>query len=74
MVRSSEIRKSLEPFLLRIELVWPCNENALGETPQTIITVLAKANGRIPVERPKLDETITLRILNGIALDFTHAK
>ena len=39
-------------------------------------SLLSKGNGRRPVGRPtvELDGSITLMILNRIALDFTQAK
>ena len=57
-VRSSEIRKSLniDPLLLRIERsqlrwFWPYKQNATGKLPKQAL--LAKANGRRPVGRPR---------------------
>ena len=80
-VRSSKIRKSLniEPLLLRIErsqLRWFGHVSRMPQERLPKQALLAKANGRIPVGRPTVDQdgTITLRILDGIAWNFTRAK
>ena len=80
-VRGSEIRKSLniEPLLLRIkrsQLRWFVHVSIMPQERLPKQALLAKANGRRPVERPRtsLYGPITLRILDGIASDFTQAK
>ena len=53
-------------------MVWSGKQNAAGRLPKQAL--LAKANGRRPVEQLELDGRITLRILDGIAMGFTQAK
>ena len=79
-VRSPEIRKSLniQPLLLRIErsqLRWFGHVSRMPQERLPKQALLAKANWRRPVRRPKtIDGPITLRILNGTAWDFAQAK
>ena len=78
-VRSSETRKSLniEPLLLRIErsqLRWFGHVSSIPQERLPQQALLAKANGRRPVGQPRTRWTITLRIFDGIAWDFAHAK
>ena len=76
-VCSSEIQKSfkIEPLLLRIErsqLRWFGRESRMHLERLLKQALLAKANGRRPVGRPKT--RWTLRTLDGIAWDFTQAR
>ena len=78
-VRSSEIRKSLniEPLLLRIErpqLRWFGHVSRMPQERLPKQTLLAKANGEVQLDDLELDGPITLRILDGIAWNFTQAK
>ena len=78
-VRSSEIRKSLniEPLLLRIkrpQLRWLGNVSRMPQERLPKQTLLAKANGEVQLDDLELDGPITLRILDGIAWNFTQAK
>ena len=54
-------------------MVWPCKQNALGKVTQTSFT-LAKTNREDQLNDLEPDGPITLRILHGIAWDFTPAK
>ena len=78
-VRSSEIRKSLniKPLLPRIErsqLRWFGHASRMPQERLPKQALLAKANGRRPMDDLELVGPITLTILNGIAWDFTRAK
>ena len=79
-VHSSEIRKSLdiEPLFLRIErsqLKWFGHVRRMPHEKLPKQALLAKANRKKPaVEQSRLDEPITLNILDEIAWDFTQAK
>ena len=80
-MRGSEIRKSLniEPLLLRIErsqLGWFGHVSRMPQERLPKQALLAKANGRRPVGRPRttVDGPNTLRILDEIAWDFAQAK
>ena len=78
-VRRSEIRKSLnvEPLLLRIErsqLRWFVYVSRMPQERLSEQSLLAKANGRKQLNDLELDGSITLKILDGIAWDFTQAK
>ena len=77
-VRSSEIQKSrnIEPLLLRIErsqLRWFGHVSRLPQDfPNKFY--LPKQMGEDQLDDLALNKTITLRILDGIACDFTQAK
>ena len=80
-MRSSEIRKfrHIEPLLLRIErsqLKWFAHVSRMPQERLPKQALLAKANGKRSVGwlRSTVDGPITLRILDGIAWDFTQAK
>ena len=78
-VRSSDIRKSLniEPLLFWIErslLRWFGHVSRILQERFPKQVLLAKANGRRPDGRSRTNAPITLRILDGIAWDFTQAK
>ena len=78
-VRSSDIRKCLniEPLLLRIkrfQLRWFGHVSRMPQERLSNQALLAKTNGRKPVGRPRTNGPITLRILDGIAWDFTQTK
>ena len=79
-VRSSEIRKSLniEPLLLRIkrsQLRWFGHvRERLKKDLSPNKLYLPKQMGEDQLDGIELDGPITLRILNGTALDFTQAK
>ena len=79
-MRSSDIQKSLniEQLLLRIERsqLRPFGHvNIMSQERLLKQALPAKVNERRPVGRPiELDGPITLRILDGIAWDFTQAK
>ena len=73
-VRSSEIRKSLniEPLLLQIErfqLKWFGHVRRMPQERLPKQALLAKANGRKPVGRPRTRRIDYIGILDGIALD-----
>ena len=55
-------------------MVWPVRRMPQERLPKQAL--LAKANGRRPVGRPRttVDGPITLRILDEIAGDFAQAK
>ena len=81
MMRSSEIRKSLniEPLFLQIErsqLRWFGHVSTMPQERLPKQALLAKAYGKRPVGQcgTTVDGLITLRILDGIAWDFTQAK
>ena len=76
---SSEIRKSLniEPLLLRIEksqLKWFRNVSKILRKDSPNKLYFPKQTGEDQLDDLELDEPITLRILDGIAWDFTPAK
>ena len=78
-VRSSEIRKSLniEPLLLRIErsqLRWFGHVSRMPQERLPKQALHAKAMGEDQSDDLELDGPITLRILDGIAWDFTQVK
>ena len=67
-VCSSEIQKSpnIEPLLLQIErsqLIWFGHVSRMPQKKLHKLALLAKANGRRPVDDLELDRSITLRIL-----------
>ena len=71
-MRSSEIRKSfnIEPLLLRIERSQL--RYLRKDSPNKLY--LPKQMGEDQLDDLELDGPITLRILDGIALDFAQAK
>ena len=81
-VRSSDIRKSLniEPLLLRIERPQLRCFGHVSRMPQerllkqALLLYLPKQMGEDQLDDLELDGPITLRILDGIAWDFTQAK
>ena len=79
-VRSFEIRKSLniKPLLLQIErsqLRWFGHVSKIPQERLPKQALLARASGRRPVlDGVELDGPITIRILDGIAWDFTLLK
>ena len=79
-MRNSEIGKSvnIEPLLFRPERSQLGYFEHATRIPQERLpkqALLAKANGRRPIlDDLELDGPITLRILDGIAWDFTQAK
>ena len=80
-VHSSEIRKSLhiKPLLLRIErsqLRWFGHVSRMPQErlPKQALLYLPKQMGEDQLDDLELDGPITLRILDGIAWDFTQAK
>ena len=52
-------------------MIWPCKQNAPGKTRKQ---ALPKQMGEDQSDDLELDGPITLRILDGIAWDFTQAK
>ena len=48
-------------------MVWPSKQNASGKTPQTSF-VLAKANGKTPVGRPRTGWTVYIEDLGWNSL------
>ena len=78
-VRSSEIRKPLniEPLLLRIErsqLTWFGHVTKMPQERLPNKFYLRKQTGEDQFNGLQLDGPITLKILDGIARDFTQAK
>ena len=79
-VHSSEIQKSLniEPLLLRIErsqLRWFGHVSRMPQERLPKQALLAyKQMGKDQLGDLELDGSITLRIMDGIAWDFTQAK
>ena len=78
-VRSSEIRKSITIELLlhqigRSQLRWFGHVSRMPQERLPKQVLLANANGKDQLDDSELDGLITLRILDGIAWDFTQTK